>query len=117
MGETIPVVVSDMLLKAPEEVRKSRRARSLLQKVERGELPLAGLRERSRVLSAKNAAEKQEKGKLGALPDAPKKRLRASELLQQASENVSTGATRKEAKREQRALTEASTKPSKRFKL
>lgn len=125
MEETIPLLMSDAVLKAPEEVRAPRRharerneltheerdaarrlkkqgrKKKLERKVESGELSLAGMRERSAKLQEKNAEAKREKAKIGTVKDA-KKRLRSTELLSQAAQNAASGLTRKEAAREER---------------
>merc|ERR1712113_500216 len=85
MEETIPLMVSDATLKAPEELRaprrhareknelthdenkarrrgkKTARKKALEQRVERGELSLSGMREREKKLAEKNKEAKQEK--------------------------------------------------------
>merc|ERR1712050_50752 len=119
MEETIPLLVSDSLLKAPEEVRaprrharernelshderkaarqakKTGRRKTLERRVESGELSLAGMRERNEKLQEKNAEAKREKANVGTVKDA-KKRLRSTELLSQAAQNAASGASRKD---------------------
>merc|ERR1712187_32320 len=82
MEETIPLMVSDALLKAPEELRaprrhareknelthdertaargrkKTMRRNALKQKVEKGEMSLSALKEREKKLNAKNQEAK-----------------------------------------------------------
>merc|ERR1719473_1796036 len=108
MEETIPLMMSDALLKAPEEVRKPKRhereqeelthderkakrrlkkasrKHALHEKVEKGQLSVEGLREREAKLKEKNSAAKKERASLGEVKDARSK-LRNSELLAQAA--------------------------------
>ncbi|CAJ1403509.1 unnamed protein product [Effrenium voratum] len=119
MEETIPLMVSDATLQAPEErkaprrhvkdhselahdektaVRRSKKAarkKSLERKVEAGQMSLKGRRERDQKLQEKNKAAKAEKAAQGEVKD-PKKRLKASELLQQAAENSKSDISKKE---------------------
>merc|ERR1719235_600631 len=125
MEETIPLMMSDALLKAPEEVRAPRRhakernelsheerkasrqakkvgrRKKLGDRVEAGEMSLAGMREREAKLQKKNMDAKREKAKVGQVVDA-KKRLRSTELLAQAAANAASGASRKDVAREER---------------
>jgi len=140
MEETIPLMVSDASLKAPEEVRaprrhdrernelnheergatrrakKVKRRRALEKKVEAGELTLAGMREREKKLQDKNAAAKREKANVGVARD-PKKFLRASQLMEQAAENAKKGLNRKEEMRRERQQRPEGAPTSKRLKL
>ncbi|CAE7922779.1 Mphosph10 [Symbiodinium necroappetens] len=92
MEETIPLMVSDATLQAPEErraprrhvkdqaeltpdekaavrrTRKAARTKRLQDKVERGEMSLADRRARDAKLQEKNKAAKQEKGPLARPP-------------------------------------------------
>jgi len=148
MEETIPLVMSDAALKAPEELRAPRRhdkergeltheertaarrakkdvrRRKLDQKVESGEMTLAGRREREKKLMAANQRVKDEDSKKGTPVDL-KKRLRSSELMAQAAENASADVRRKaenkgsraDARKEAQRATGASTLSSKKLKL
>merc|ERR1711920_741477 len=102
MEETIPLMVSDATLKAPEELRaprrharekneltheenvarrrgkKEARKKALERRVESGEMTLQGARERE-----KKRREKEEKSKQGTVKET-KKKLKASELFEQA---------------------------------
>jgi len=136
------LMMSDALAKAPEEVRaprrhlrerneldhdergaarrlkKAGRKKKVEQRVESGELSLAGMRQRTAKLSEKNADAKREKANVGAVKDA-KKRLRSSDLLSQAAANAASGASRKDVAKAERAklAREASTSDSKKLKL
>mmetsp|Transcript_81237 Transcript_81237/g.230115 ORF Transcript_81237/g.230115 Transcript_81237/m.230115 type:complete len:712 (+) Transcript_81237:136-2271(+) len=141
MEETIPLLVSDAHLKAPEELRaprrhergrdelsheeraaarrgkKAMRRKKLERKIETGEMTLAGRRERDQKLGAKNEEAKRDRAKKGEVKDR-QKRLKASELLQEASENAANfAANREEARRERRKQSAAGGTPSKRLKL
>jgi len=140
MEETIPLMVSDAALRAPEELRaprrhernheeltpdertavrrskKERRKKALQGKVEEGDLSLGGLRERDKALGQKNAEAKQAKLSKG-VPKEQRKRLRASELLAQAAQTVASGASRKEEARKQREERPAGAPSSKKLKL
>jgi len=144
MEETIPLMMSDALLKAPEEVRAPRRhdrerneltheerkasrqakkvgrRRGLEQRVEAGEITLSGMRERSAKLQEKNQDAKLDKAKQSQVVDA-KKRLRSTDLLAQAAANASSGASRKDVAREERQKQQSSrpesSLSSKRLKL
>mmetsp|Transcript_92991 Transcript_92991/g.165368 ORF Transcript_92991/g.165368 Transcript_92991/m.165368 type:complete len:692 (+) Transcript_92991:39-2114(+) len=140
MEETIPLMVSDATLQAPEELKKARkhvkdhaelshdektavrrakkakRKKSLLDKVESGSMSLADRREREKKLKEKNMAAKQEKANVGQVKDA-KKRLKASELLSQAASNARSDVSRKDEVRKQRDARPDNTPASKRLKL
>jgi len=140
MEETIPLMVSEASLKAPEELRaprrhereqaeltheeraavrrgkKVRRKKALQKKVEEGQMTLGGLRQREKVLAEKNQEAKREKSQKGQIKEQ-KKRLRASELLAQAAATVSGGASRKEEARKERQQRPEGALPSKRLKL
>lgn len=141
MEETIPLMISDATLKAPEELRaprrhdrernelthdertalrrakKTARKHKLEQRVESGELTLAGMRERHEKLSQKNAEAKKAKKEIGAVKDKGKKRLRASELLEQAAKNVLDPMSRKDEVRKERQVRPDGTPSAKRLKL
>lgn len=140
MEETIPLMVSDATLQAPEErraprrhvkdqaeltpdekaavrrTRKAARTKRLQDKVERGEMSLADRRARDAKLQEKNKAAKQEKASRGEVKDA-KKRLKASELLSQAAENAKSDLSKKDAVKKQREARPENTPASKRLKL
>jgi len=140
MEETIPLMVSDATLQAPEEQRsarrhvkdhselshdekvavrrakKTKRRKSLEQKVESGTMSLAGQREREKKLQEKNLAAKQEKASVGQVKDA-KKRLRSTDLLSQAASNAQSDVSRKDEVRKQRDARPENTPASKRLKL
>lgn len=93
------------------------RRKKLERKIETGEMTLAGRRERDQKLGAKNAEAKRDRAKKGEVKDR-QKRLKASELLQEASENAANfAANREEARRERRKQSAAGGTPSKRLKL
>lgn len=140
MEETIPLLVSEATLKAPEEVRaprrhdrerneltheglgavrrgkKAKRRRDLERKVESGELTLAGMREREQKLKEKNMKAKEERATRGEVKDT-KKRVRASELLERAAHNAAMDLAHKGEARRQRKQRPESTHSSKRLKL
>merc|ERR1712087_1080334 len=111
---TIPLMVSDAHLKAPEELKaprrhernqaelthdertakrrlkKTHRKKALERKVESGQMTLAGLRERSEVLAKANKEAKLEVKKKGEVRDARKK-IKGSELMAQASQQATAG--------------------------
>lgn len=140
MEETIPLVMSDASLKAPEEQRaprrhakgrdeldrdekkaarglkKAGRRKDLENKLEAGQVSVAGLRERADKLSAKNKEAKAKADGKGTPKDA-KKRLRSTELLSQAAEAATQGATRKEAQRAERSARPEGTPTSKKLKF
>mmetsp|Transcript_44565 Transcript_44565/g.105623 ORF Transcript_44565/g.105623 Transcript_44565/m.105623 type:complete len:786 (+) Transcript_44565:54-2411(+) len=142
MEETIPLMVSEAFVKAPEEVRapmkhvktqeeltheekkavrrnsKAARKKKLEGRVTSGEMTVAGMRERTRKLQEKNALVKKAEAEKGQIKER-KKKLNANELLSQAAKNASSGATRKEVVREERAkqLQNMNTAPSKKLKL
>merc|ERR1712048_1036627 len=136
MEETIPLMVSDALLKAPEELRaprrhareknelthdertaargrkKTMRRNALKQKVEKGEMSLSDLKEREKKLNAKNQEAKRERAMKG-VPKEHKKRLNATELLSQAAQKTSSDVTRKDEARRERQKQLAGTPTSK----
>mmetsp|Transcript_111909 Transcript_111909/g.311505 ORF Transcript_111909/g.311505 Transcript_111909/m.311505 type:complete len:742 (-) Transcript_111909:47-2272(-) len=140
MEETIPLLVSDALLKAPEELRAPRRhergrdeftheervaarrtkkavrRKALEQRVESGEMTLAGKKERDERLRAKNLEAKRERARKGEVKEH-KKRLRASELLNQAALNAASHSTRKDEARHERQKKPVNAPSSKRLKL
>lgn len=140
MEETIPLMVSDAQLQAPEELRKPRRhekeqeelshgervaarrakkgkrRKALEQKVTAGQLTLSGMREREKKLATKNQQVKEAESKKGQVKDA-KKRIRSTELLSQAAANSATQVSRKEAIRQEREQRPDGTPASKRLKL
>ncbi|CAE7533291.1 MPHOSPH10 [Symbiodinium pilosum] len=140
MEETIPLMVSDATLQAPEErkaprrhvkdqaeltpdekaavrrTRKAARSKRLQDKVESGEMSLAGRRERDAKLQEKNKAAKEEKAARGQVKEQ-KKRLKASELLSQAAENAKSDISKKDAVKKQREARPENTPASKRLKL
>mmetsp|Transcript_126405 Transcript_126405/g.316012 ORF Transcript_126405/g.316012 Transcript_126405/m.316012 type:complete len:736 (+) Transcript_126405:74-2281(+) len=140
MEETIPLMVSEATLKAPEELRaprrhereqaelsheertavrrakKARRKKALQTRVEEGQMTLGGLRQREKALAEKNQEAKREKAARGTIKEQ-KKRLRASELLAQAAATVSGGASRKEEARKERQQRPEGAPSSKRLKL
>jgi len=140
MEEAIPLIASDALLKAPEEVRAPRRhergreelthderkaarrlkvtmrRRKLEQKVNAGEMTVSGLRERQKKLDAKNREIKEEAARKKAIRE-PKKRVKSTELLAMAAQNVSNQTSRKEAARHERQARQADAPSSKRMKL
>lgn len=140
MEETIPLMVSDAALQAPEEakaprrhakdqeelspdekaaVRRSRKAarkKGLERKVEGGEMSLKDRRDRDQKLQEKNQKVKAEKASKGQVKDK-QKRLKASELLAQAAENAKSDTSKKEEVRKQREARPENTPSSKRLKL
>eukprot|EP00930_Biecheleria_cincta_P048137 TRINITY_DN3348_c1_g1_i2.p1 TRINITY_DN3348_c1_g1~~TRINITY_DN3348_c1_g1_i2.p1 ORF type:complete len:701 (-),score=230.30 TRINITY_DN3348_c1_g1_i2:135-2237(-) len=140
MEETIPLMVSDATLQAPEEkkaarkhikdhselshdekaaVRRSKkvkRRKELGRKVEEGQMSLAGKRERDKKLQELNMAAKQEKASRGQVKERHK-RLKASELLSQAAENAKSDVSRKEEIRKERNARPDGTPSAKRLKL
>lgn len=139
MEETIPLLVSDAQLKAPEELRaprrhergreelnheeraaarrlkKTMRKKKLEQKVEAGQMSREGLKERTKKLGEKNLEAKRELKNKGVVKDQ-KVRLRSSQLLAQAAENAKSQTSRKEEARRERQK-QAASGTSKRFKL
>lgn len=140
MEETIPLMVSDAQLQAPEEAkaprrhakdhtelspdekaavrrtRKVARKKTLERKVEGGEMSLKDRREREEKLEEKNQKAKAEKASKGQVKDQ-KKRLKASELLAQAAENAKSEISKKEEVKKQREARPENTPQSKRLKL
>lgn len=140
MEETIPLMMSDMLLKAPEEVRAPRRhergrdelsheerkaarrrkitmrRKKLEQKVDSGQMTREGLKEREKKLSEKNLEAKEARAKKGAIKDG-KKRIRSTELLAQAAKNASSQANRKDEARRERQKRPDDAPTSKHLKL
>mmetsp|Transcript_78844 Transcript_78844/g.244660 ORF Transcript_78844/g.244660 Transcript_78844/m.244660 type:complete len:304 (-) Transcript_78844:89-1000(-) len=140
MEETIPLLASEAQLRAPEELRaprrhargreelgheertaarrakKAARRRGLERRVERGELTLGGLRERNEKLADKNLEAKRERAKQGEIREQ-KKRLKASELLNQAALNAASSTGRKDEARRERQARPAGAPSSKRLKL
>jgi len=140
MEETIPLLVSDASLKAPEELRaprrhergreelshservaarragKANRRKKLDRRVETGEMTLKGRREREEKLSAKNQEAKRENASKGEIKEQ-KKRLKASELLNQAALNASNHVSRKDEMRKERQKKPVGAPSSKRLKL
>merc|ERR1712039_519144 len=140
MEETIPLMVSDASLKAPEEMKaprrhareknelthdenkarrrgkKAARKKALEQKVERGEMTLSGMREREKKLAEKNKEAKQEKANKG-VAKVGKQKLKASELFQAAAENNMSTVSRKDEVRKAREKRTEGTHDSKRLKF
>mmetsp|Transcript_80914 Transcript_80914/g.177563 ORF Transcript_80914/g.177563 Transcript_80914/m.177563 type:complete len:750 (+) Transcript_80914:101-2350(+) len=140
MEETIPLIMSQTSVKAPEELRaprrhernqqeldheeraavrrasKTKRKKALEQKLEEGTMSLKGVRDREQRLKEKNNEVKQRLAQKGAIKE-DKKRIRASELLAQAAETVTSGANRKEEQRRERQAKPENAPSSKRLKL
>eukprot|EP00927_Polykrikos_kofoidii_P065162 TRINITY_DN60950_c0_g1_i1.p1 TRINITY_DN60950_c0_g1~~TRINITY_DN60950_c0_g1_i1.p1 ORF type:complete len:773 (+),score=197.87 TRINITY_DN60950_c0_g1_i1:74-2320(+) len=142
MEETIPLMMSDAALKAPEEQRAPRRhsrgreefsheervaarrlkkegrRKALNRRVEENEISIKGMRERSAKLEAKNREAKREAAakSMGAVKGS-KTRLRSTELLAQAAESAASSVSRKEAARAERAERPEGASSSKRLKL
>mmetsp|Transcript_56705 Transcript_56705/g.183691 ORF Transcript_56705/g.183691 Transcript_56705/m.183691 type:complete len:730 (+) Transcript_56705:88-2277(+) len=142
MEETIPLMMSQSTLKAPEELKAPRRhereqaeldheergAVRRAKKVKRhkvmerrvvdGAMTLGTLRQREKDLGAKNQAAKEERAaKALGKPKEQKKRLKASELLEQAAKTASGGASRKEEARKERQQRPEGAPTSKKLKL
>lgn len=114
-------------LKAVRRNRKQARKNAIKSKLATGEMTVADLEKRQEKLDVKNAAQKAVKLARGQVKDRQKK-VRASELLTQASQNVQeslsakknkkdglksagpAGGVRKESKREKMAAWEKKTK-------
>jgi len=125
MEETIPLLISDTTLRAPEELKaprrhekdheelahdervalrrakKARRRKGIEGKMESGEMTLSGKRARDKKLAEKNAEAKKEKAAKFVAKEA-KKRIKSTELLSQAASNAAGDASRKEEARKQR---------------
>eukprot|EP00928_Gymnodinium_smaydae_P031953 TRINITY_DN23281_c0_g2_i3.p1 TRINITY_DN23281_c0_g2~~TRINITY_DN23281_c0_g2_i3.p1 ORF type:complete len:788 (+),score=312.07 TRINITY_DN23281_c0_g2_i3:49-2364(+) len=140
MEETIPLMMSEEGLKAPEEQRapmrhakgrdeldreersaarrlkKTGRRKALTDKVESGEMSLAGMRERSKKLQQKNREAKEAEVAKGKIKEA-KKRIRSTELLSQAASSASNTLSRKESIRQERQQRAEGAPTSKKLKL
>lgn len=140
MEETIPLMVSDAHLKAPEELKaprrhereqeelthderaakrrlkKVKRKNELHRKVDKGEMTLSGLREREEKLNKKNKEAKLEKEKKGQ-PKEARKKIKGSEMMQKAQEANTAGVSRKEEMRKERLQRPEGAPTSKRLKL
>mmetsp|Transcript_4525 Transcript_4525/g.10545 ORF Transcript_4525/g.10545 Transcript_4525/m.10545 type:complete len:109 (+) Transcript_4525:3-329(+) len=101
---------------AARRAKKTGRRKAVEQRVEKGEMSLAGMRERSEKLGEKNKAAKEEKASKGTVREQ-RKRLRASELLEKAAESAGGHASRREEKRTERQQRPDGTPSSKRLKL
>merc|ERR1712039_27023 len=97
-------------------LKKERRKKELHRKVEKGEMTLAGLRERTEVLSRKNKEAKLEKEKIGK-PKEVRKKIKGSEMMAQAQEANTAGVSRKEELRQERTQRPEGAPTSKRLKL
>lgn len=141
MEETIPLMVSDAHLKAPEEVKaprrhereqeelthdersakrrlkKAKRRKEQDRKLDKGSMTLADRRDRTEALMLKNKEAKLEKEKKGT-PKEAKKKIKGSELMAQAQEQATTaGVSRKEMLRKERNDRPEGAPTSKKFKL
>lgn len=141
MEETIPLMVSDAHLKAPEELRaprrhakeqeelshderkakrrnrKDQRRKALGRKVNEGKMTLADMRQREKKLAEANAAAKKDKDGKGK-PKEQKTRIKSTELLAAAAAQATTDVSRKDQMRIARQKEAAgSASSSKKLKL